>query len=79
MVGADPDVYARIEPVQRAFAENTFHVGGRERGMKSPSISSPWAIALIGEALVAAQRSGVDVEAFFKVVTRAGRTPASSR
>ena len=28
MVGADPDVYARIEPVLRAFAENIFHVGG---------------------------------------------------
>jgi len=75
MVGAEPDVYARIEPVLRAFAENIFHVGGPGAGHKTKLINNFFAMgqaALIGEALVAAQRSGVDVEALFKVVSAGG-------
>ena len=47
---------------------------GRERH-KTKLINNFFAMgqaALIGEALVAAQRSGVDVEAFFKVVDAGG-------
>ena len=32
MVGAEPEVFARLEPVLRAFAENVFHVGGPGAG-----------------------------------------------
>jgi 3-hydroxyisobutyrate dehydrogenase-like beta-hydroxyacid dehydrogenase len=75
MVGAEPEVFARVEPVLRAFAENIFHVGGPGAGHKTKLINNFFAMgqaALIGEALVAAQASGVDVEALFKVVSAGG-------
>jgi 3-hydroxyisobutyrate dehydrogenase-like beta-hydroxyacid dehydrogenase len=75
MVGAEPEVFARIEPVLRAFGENIFHVGGPGAGHKTKLINNFFAMgqaALIGEALVAAQRSGVDVEALFRVVSAGG-------
>ena len=45
MVGAEPPVFHRVEPVRRAFAENIFHVGGPGAGhrTKLTSIFSPWA------------------------------------
>ncbi len=75
MVGAEPEVYAKIEPVLKAFAENIFHVGRPGAGHKTKLINNFFAMgqaALIGEALVAAQKSGVDVEALFKVVSAGG-------
>lgn len=32
MVGAEPDVFARIQPVLQAYCENIFHVGGPSAG-----------------------------------------------
>ena len=32
MVGAEPAVFAKLEPVLKAFAENVFHVGGPGAG-----------------------------------------------
>jgi 3-hydroxyisobutyrate dehydrogenase-like beta-hydroxyacid dehydrogenase len=72
MVGAEPEVYARIEPVLRAFAENIFHVGGPGAGHKVKLINNFFAMgqaALIAEALVAARKAGLDVETLFKVVS----------
>jgi 3-hydroxyisobutyrate dehydrogenase-like beta-hydroxyacid dehydrogenase len=72
MVGAEPEVYARIEPVLRGFAENIFHVGGPGTGHKTKLVNNFFAMgqaALIAEALVAAQKAGLDVETFFKVVS----------
>ncbi|HVL73853.1 MAG TPA: NAD(P)-dependent oxidoreductase [Beijerinckiaceae bacterium] len=75
MVGADPDVFGRIEPVLKAFSENIFHVGGPGTGHKTKLVNNFIAMsyaAVIAEALVAAQKSGVDVEALYKVVSVGG-------
>jgi 3-hydroxyisobutyrate dehydrogenase-like beta-hydroxyacid dehydrogenase len=72
MVGAEPSVYAQIEPVLRAFAENIFHVGGPGAGHKIKLVNNFFAMgqaALLAEALVAAARAGLDIEALFKVVS----------
>ena len=72
MVGAEPNVYAEIEPVLRAFAENIFHVGGPGAGHKFKLINNFFAMgqaALIAEALVAAAKAGLDIETLFKVVS----------
>jgi len=72
MVGAELEVYATIEPVLRAFAENIFHVGGPGAGHKVKLINNFFAMgqaALIAEALVAAKRAGLDMETLFKVVS----------
>lgn len=72
MVGADASVYAEIEPVLRAFAENIFHVGGPGAGHKFKLINNFFALgqaALIAEALVAAAKAGLDVETLFKIVS----------
>jgi 3-hydroxyisobutyrate dehydrogenase-like beta-hydroxyacid dehydrogenase len=72
MVGAERDVYAKIEPVLRAFAENIFHVGGPGAGHKFKLINNFFAMgqaALIAEALVAAAKAGLDAETLFKVVS----------
>jgi 3-hydroxyisobutyrate dehydrogenase-like beta-hydroxyacid dehydrogenase len=75
MVGAEPETFARIEPVLRAFAENIFHVGGPGAGHKTKLINNFLAMgqaALIAEALVAATKAEVDLEALYKVVSAGG-------
>jgi 3-hydroxyisobutyrate dehydrogenase-like beta-hydroxyacid dehydrogenase len=72
MVGAEPEVFARIEPVLRAFAENIFHVGGPGSGHKIKLINNFFAMGqavLIAEALVATVKAGLDVETLFKLVS----------
>jgi 3-hydroxyisobutyrate dehydrogenase-like beta-hydroxyacid dehydrogenase len=71
MVGAAPDVYLVIEPVLKAFCENIFHVGGPGAGHKTKLVYNLLTMgqaALIAEALVAAAKSGLDIDAFSKVV-----------
>jgi len=71
MVGAEPAVFVRIEPVLKAFCENIFHVGGAGAGHKTKLVYNLLTMgqaALIAEALVAAVKSGLDIEAFSKVV-----------
>jgi 3-hydroxyisobutyrate dehydrogenase-like beta-hydroxyacid dehydrogenase len=71
MVGAEPKVFARIEPVLKAFCENIFHVGGPGAGHKTKLVYNLLTMgqaALIAEALVAAAKSGLDIDAFSKVV-----------
>ena len=75
MVGAEPPVFHRVEPVLRAFAENIFHVGGPGAGHRTKLINNFLAMgqaALIAEALVAASKAGVDLEALYKVVSAGG-------
>ena len=72
MVGAEPHVFAEIEPVLRAFAENIFHVGGPGTGHTVKLINNFFAMgqaALIAEALVAAAKAGLDIETLFKIVS----------
>jgi 3-hydroxyisobutyrate dehydrogenase-like beta-hydroxyacid dehydrogenase len=75
MVGAEPAVFATIEPVLQAFAENIFHVGGPGAGHKTKLVNNFIAMgyaALIAEALVAAAKAGVDVGELYKVVSVGG-------
>ncbi len=72
MVGAEAAVFDRVEPVLRAFAENIFHVGGPGAGHKTKLVNNFIAMgqaAVIAEALVAAEKAGVDLEALYKVVS----------
>lgn len=75
MVGADADVFTVIEPVLKAFCENIFHVGGPGSGHKTKLVYNFLTMgqaALISEALIAAAKSGLDLEAFCKVVSAGG-------
>lgn len=75
MVGADPEVFAVIEPVLKAFCENIFHVGGPGSGHKTKLVYNFLTMgqaALISEALIAAAKSGLDLDAFCKVVSAGG-------
>jgi 3-hydroxyisobutyrate dehydrogenase-like beta-hydroxyacid dehydrogenase len=72
MVGAEPEVFAAIEPVLRAFAENIFHVGGPGAGHTFKLINNFFAMgqaALIAEAVVAAAKAGLDIKTLFKIVS----------
>jgi 3-hydroxyisobutyrate dehydrogenase-like beta-hydroxyacid dehydrogenase len=75
MVGAEPAVFAQIEPVLKAFCENIFHVGGSGAGHTTKLVYNFLTMgqaALISEALVAAARAGLDLQAFCKVVAAGG-------
>lgn len=75
MVGADADVFAVVEPVLKAFCENIFHVGGPGSGHKTKLVYNFLTMgqtALIAEAMVAAAKSGLDLDAFCKVVAAGG-------
>jgi len=75
MVGAEPAVFARVEPVLKAFAENIFHVGGPGAGHKTKLVNNFLAMgqaALIAEALTAGAKAGLDLQAFVKVISAGG-------
>lgn len=75
MVGADADVFTVIEPVLKAFCENIFHVGGPGSGHKTKLVYNFLTMgqaALISEALIAAAKSDLDLDAFCKVVSAGG-------
>lgn len=75
MVGADPEVFNRIKPVLEAFAENIFHVGGPGAGHVMKLLNNFLAMgqaAMIAEALITGARAGIDLEAFYKVVSAGG-------
>jgi 3-hydroxyisobutyrate dehydrogenase-like beta-hydroxyacid dehydrogenase len=75
MVGAEPELFGLIEPVLKAFCENIFHVGGPGAGHRTKLVYNfltMGQVALISEALIAASRSGLDLDAFCKVVSAGG-------
>jgi 3-hydroxyisobutyrate dehydrogenase-like beta-hydroxyacid dehydrogenase len=75
MVGAEPEVFARIKPALEAFAENIFHVGGPGRGHVLKLLNNFLALgqaALIAEVLVAGARAGADLDQLYKVVSVGG-------
>jgi 3-hydroxyisobutyrate dehydrogenase-like beta-hydroxyacid dehydrogenase len=63
MVGAEPAVYATLEPLLRCFAENVFHVGGPGAGhiikLLNNFISQAVCTAT-AEAFAVGQRAGID-------------------
>ena len=71
MVGAEPEVFARIEPVLRAWAGNVVHLGPVGLGHKMKLINNFIAMgyaALFSEALAIARKSGLTVEQFHAVI-----------
>jgi 3-hydroxyisobutyrate dehydrogenase-like beta-hydroxyacid dehydrogenase len=78
MVGAEPAVFAQLEPVLRCFGENVFHVGGPGAGHTLKLINN-----FIGQAICAAtaeafavgQRAGLDLHKLVEIV---GAGPVNS-
>ena len=71
MVGAEPEVFAHIEPVLRAWAGNVVHLGPVGLGHKMKLINNFVAMgyaALFSEALAIARKSGLTVEQFHSVI-----------
>ena len=72
MVGAEPDVFARVEPLLRCFAENVFHVGGPGAGHTIKLLNNFVAQAICNataEALGVAARAGVDPKKLIEVIS----------
>ena len=76
MVGADPAVFARVEPVIATWAAKIVHLGpvgtGHKMKLLNNFLSMGYA-AIYAEALALGQKVGVSVETFDSVI-RGGRT-----
>ena len=71
MVGADPEVFQRIEPLIRAWASGVRHLGEVGLGHKMKLINNFVAMgyaAMYAEALALARKAGLSVEQFHSVV-----------
>ena len=72
MVGAEADVFARLEPVLRGFAENIFHVGGPGAGHIIKLLNNFIAQAICtatAEAFAVGQRAGIDPQKLVDLVS----------
>jgi len=72
MVGADGEIFARIEPVLRAFAENVFHVGGPGAGHVVKLLNNFIAQAICtatAEAFAVGQRAGIEPKRLVEIVS----------
>lgn len=72
MVGAEPEVYTRIEPMLRAFAENLFHMGPPGSGHVIKLLNNFIAQAICtasAEAFAVGQRAGVDLRKLVGLVS----------
>ncbi|MDR5766728.1 MULTISPECIES: NAD(P)-dependent oxidoreductase [Caballeronia] len=75
LVGASAELFARIEPLLRTYAENVTLVGdvGAGHSMKLlHNFVSLGTIALISEAAACAKRAGVDAQTFVDVLAKGG-------
>jgi 3-hydroxyisobutyrate dehydrogenase-like beta-hydroxyacid dehydrogenase len=78
MVGADAAVFAKLEPVLQAFAENIFHVGGPGAGHVIKLLNNFIAQAICtatAEAFAVGQRAGVNVQALVDLI---GKGPVNN-
>ncbi len=72
MVGAEPAVFAQLEPVMRGFAENVFHVGGPGAGHTIKLLNNFIAQAICtatAEAFAVGQRAGVDLQRLVELIS----------
>ena len=72
MVGATPEVFARIEPVLKAYCENIFHVGGPGCGHVIKLLNNFVAQAICtatAEAFAVGAKAGADLQQFVNVVS----------
>ncbi len=75
MVGADPAIFARIEPVIATWAGRTVHIGQVGDGHKMKLLNNFLSLgyaALYAEALALSRKVGIPVDRFDKVI-RGGR------
>lgn len=71
MVGAAPEVFARIEPVLRCWAGQVVHLGPVSLGHKMKLINNFVAMgyaALYAEAMAIARKAGLSIEQFHAVI-----------
>jgi 3-hydroxyisobutyrate dehydrogenase-like beta-hydroxyacid dehydrogenase len=72
MVGATPEVFARLLPVLKCFAENVFHVGGPGAGHIIKLLNNFIAQAICtatAEAFAVGQRAGIDPRKLVELVS----------
>ena len=72
MVGAEPELFARIEPVLRGFAENVFHVGGPGAGHTIKLLNNFIAQSICtatAEAFAVGQRAGIEVQKLVDLIS----------
>ncbi len=72
IVGADPETFARLEPVLRSFAENVFHVGAPGAGHTIKLLNNFIAQAICtatAEAFAVGQRAGIDPKKLVELVS----------
>ncbi len=72
MVGAEPETFARLEPVIRCFAENVFHVGGPGSGHIVKLLNNFIAQAICtatAEAFAVGRRAGIDLNELVSLVS----------
>ena len=79
MAGGDPDLIERVRPVLDALASRVIHVGGRGAGAATKLAVNDLVLGLnlaLSEALVLAERAGVDRKAAYEVfASGAGGAP----
>ncbi len=78
MVGAEPDIFERIEPVLRCFAEHVWRVGGPGAGHTIKLLNNFIGQAICtatAEAFAVGQKAGVDLHQLVNVV---GQGPVNS-
>jgi 3-hydroxyisobutyrate dehydrogenase-like beta-hydroxyacid dehydrogenase len=71
MVGADPETFARIEPVLRCWAGLVVHLGGVSLGHKMKLVGNFVAMgyaALYSEAIAISRKAGLSIEQFHSVI-----------
>src|SRR5439155_3950664 len=71
MVGADPETFAKLQPVFAAYCENIFHAGPPGAGHRIKLINNALSLglsALIAETVGAAKKSSVDLDVFRKLI-----------
>ena len=75
MVGATTEMFARIEPVLKAYCENIFHVGGPGTGHIIKLLNNFLAQGICtatAEAFAVGAKAGVDLRQLVKVVSAGG-------
>ena len=75
MVGGDAAVLEQMRPLLKSFAENIYHAGGIGTGATLKLLHnfiSLGTCALLAEAVISAQQSGVDMKTFIEVLATGG-------
>ncbi len=73
MVGAEPEAFARMEPVLHCFAENVFHMGGPGAGHTIKLLNNFIAQSICtatAEAFAVGQRAGIDLNKLVELISQ---------